>query len=145
MSVRPKHDVDQASAIPFRRKKDAIEFCLITSSNNGHWIFPKGMIDPGDTALETALKESEEEAGLIGEIIGEPLGEYTYNKWGQKLRVVAMLMEVTASQDDWQEDHVRNRCWVSLETALDRLQNTRLRALLVKAAETLGIETDESD
>jgi len=145
MGTRSKQEVDQASAIPFRRKKKAIEFCLITSSNNGHWIFPKGMIDPGDTAVETALKESEEEAGLIGDIVGDPLGEYSYTKWGQKLRVVAMLMEVTTSQDDWQEDHVRDRCWVSLHTALERLQNKRLRTLLLKAADTLGIETDASD
>jgi 8-oxo-dGTP pyrophosphatase MutT (NUDIX family) len=137
MTVEPRHELAQASAIPFRWKKNKLQFCLITSTNNGYWIFPKGMIDPGETPKETALKESEEEAGLIGEIVGEPLGNYTYSKWDQSLRVEVLLMHVHVSQDHWQEDTARDRCWVSLETALKRLQSKRLRSLLVKAAESL--------
>ena len=93
--------------------------------------------------METALKESEEEAGLIGEIVGDPVGEYTYSKWGQSLRVEVFLLQVHTSQDEWQEDTVRDRCWVSLEIAKERIQSKRLRVLLVKAASTL--DTDHTD
>ena len=55
---------DQASAVPFRRRGDELELCLITSSA-GRWIFPKGVIDPGQSPAEAALAERQlEELGV---------------------------------------------------------------------------------
>jgi len=50
--------IAQACVIPFRRDGDEIVFCLITSLKKKRWIFPKGIIDPGETPEETALKEA---------------------------------------------------------------------------------------
>ena len=52
----------QASVIPFQRRNGQIEFCLITTRKR-NWIFPKGIIDPGETMEQTAAKEALEEAG----------------------------------------------------------------------------------
>jgi diadenosine hexaphosphate hydrolase (ATP-forming) len=38
---------------------------LLIRRDNGEWMFPKGHIDPGEDALTTALREVEEEAGVI--------------------------------------------------------------------------------
>jgi len=54
--------IRQAAAIPL--KEDAV--CLITSSNGKRWVVPKGLIDPGHTAGESALVEAWEEADLVG-------------------------------------------------------------------------------
>ena len=103
---------DQASAIPFRRRDGDLEFCLITSMSKRQWCFPKGIIDPGETPAETALKEAAEEAGLRGCIVGDALGEYEYGKWGRVLRVVVLLMEVHHADDDWPEaEHRQRRGW----------------------------------
>jgi len=105
---------DQGAAIPFRRRSDGtLEFCIITSMRDGRWGFPKGMVDPGDTLEGTVLKESDEEAGLHGELVGEPLGEYTYVKHVQPLRVVVYLMQVTRAASTWDESGMRTRRWVS--------------------------------
>ena len=42
--------IHQASAVPFRRAGGRVEFCLVTSASSGQWVFPKGLIDPGETA-----------------------------------------------------------------------------------------------
>ena len=38
---------------------------LLLKHKSGSWVFPKGHIDPGETALEAALREVEEEAGVV--------------------------------------------------------------------------------
>ena len=129
--------IQQASAIPFRRQDDETQFCLITSIRKGNWGFPKGIIDPGETAEETALKEAEEEAGIHGRIIGAPLGSYDYAKWDTTLHVVVMLMEVTRTDAVWYEADVRERCWTSAEKARDLLSRGELIELLEKAVERI--------
>ena len=49
--------IRQSGAIPLRNGR----VCLITSSNGKRWVIPKGLIDPGHTAGETALQEAWEE------------------------------------------------------------------------------------
>ncbi len=121
---------DQAATIPFRRRKDgALEFCIITSLRDGRWGFPKGMVDPGDSLEETALKESDEEAGLHGNLVGEPLGEYTYVKHVQPLRVVVYLMEVSRAASTWDEAEVRTRRWVSADEVRTLVVHSEQRRL----------------
>ena len=127
---------DQASAVPYRFRGGEIEFCLITSSSKRRWCFPKGIIDPGETPAETALKEAEEEAGLHGEICGQPLGDYEYNKWGRSLSVVVMLMKVHEAADEWEESRLRDRRWVGLEEATQLLGRRRLQDFVLPSCRT---------
>src|SRR5262245_17445465 len=64
--------VRQAAAIPIR----AGQVCMVLSSNGRRWVVPKGCIEPGQTAGETALREAWEEAGLVGALRPEPVGSY---------------------------------------------------------------------
>jgi 8-oxo-dGTP pyrophosphatase MutT (NUDIX family) len=128
----------QACAVPYRAHASTVEFCLITSLSKGRWGFPKGMIDPGETFLETALKEAQEEAGLVGEIVGEPLGQYEYAKWGASLSVTVVLMRVTEVQDQWLEAALRQRAWCSADEARERIANLDQRRLLEVALQRLG-------
>jgi len=119
----------QASAVPFRRRRGRLEFCLITTSR-GNWIFPKGIVDPGETCEETALKEAFEEAGLHGQIIGEPLGSYELAKFGKVFEVVTVLMEVKRCDTVWMEQQMRQRRWVTAEEARVLLKHRHLCELL---------------
>lgn len=87
---------------------------MITSLRSGTWGFPKGMIDPGETPEETALKEAYEEAGLGGAIVGRSLGRYRYEKWGDTLDVEVFLMAVDTCDATWHEMDLRQRRWVAL-------------------------------
>ena len=107
----------QAAAIPYRWRNGTVEFCLITTINAGRWTVPKGFIDPGETAPETALKEAREEAGLHGRVVGEPVGYYDIIKVGVRYRVAAYLMSVDNVDDQWDEQDVRRRRWVRVRRA----------------------------
>lgn len=132
------HDpILQAAAVPYRMRDDQPEFCLVTSVARGNWIFPKGIIDPGETPEETALKEAAEEAGLHGVIEGKPLGEYDYRKWNARLVVTAMLMRVTAADDEWEESGLRQRCWCGVEKARSKINRGELLQLLDAAVDRL--------
>jgi 8-oxo-dGTP pyrophosphatase MutT (NUDIX family) len=43
----------------------------------GVWALPKGRIDPGETAAETAVRETREETGVSGRLV-EKLGDVRY-------------------------------------------------------------------
>jgi phosphohistidine phosphatase len=109
--------VDQAAAIPYRRTDDGIEICLITT-RSGRWGIPKGLVDPGETPQITALKEAEEEAGILGHLVGAAAGSYSYEKWDAELSVVVYLMQVERALDHWDEAEFRERKWVSPADAL---------------------------
>jgi 8-oxo-dGTP pyrophosphatase MutT (NUDIX family) len=118
--------VRQAAAIPVRDDR----VCLVTSSSGRRWVVPKGQIDPGHTAGEAALVEAWEEAGLVGALDPEPLGTYAYEKLGRELHVLVFRMTVTEVRDEWPERQLRARIWVTLEEALDRIEEPGLRDLL---------------
>ena len=134
--------LEQASAIPFRWNDDSLEFCLITSLRAHKWGFPKGLIDLGETYVDTARKEACEEAGLVGDIDPEPVGKYRYAKWGTRLDVTVVLMRVTSSQSEWDESELRERRWVTATKARKLLHRHQLRDLLDKAIRRLTQASD---
>ncbi len=121
--------VRQAAAIPIRNNK----VCLVTSSNGKRWVIPKGLIDPGSTAGETALNEAWEEAGLVGSLSSEPVGTYLYKKLGRTYHVIVFLMQVTRATAVWPERDLRRRIWIGVDSALEHIEDEGLRELIEAA------------
>ena len=122
--------VRQAGAIPVRDGR----ICLVTSSNGRRWVIPKGMIDPGHTAGEAALQEAWEEAGLTGGLHTEPVGSYLYEKQpGFVCHVTVFLMQVTEAYERWPESSFRQRRWVAVAEALERIEEPGLRDVIALA------------
>ena len=118
----PDGCIRQAAALPLRRGR----ICLITSRNGKRWVIPKGWIDPGQTAGETALQEAWEEAGLVGALEQEPIGSYLYEKEGQRFHVTVFVLKVTSVAQDWPERVFRERSWVSPVGFFDRIEDLGL-------------------
>jgi 8-oxo-dGTP pyrophosphatase MutT (NUDIX family) len=127
----------QAAAIAMRGDK----ICLVTSSNGKRWVIPKGLIEPGHTAAETALSEAWEEAGLVGVLWPEPIGSYLYNKLGRNYHVTVYVLRVTEAAEEWPERALRQRSWVDADQALEQLDDLGLRELVEQASR--GRETSE--
>lgn len=130
--------IPQAGAVPYRLRGECIEFCLITSLKKKRWIFPKGIVDPGETPQETALKEALEEAGLRGRIVGEPLGSYRDTKWGTPLDVTVWLMEVDHCDDHWHEHDLRERRWVEPALVAEMVSKKRLKRFANRAVRRIA-------
>lgn len=125
----PNHCLRQAAALAVREGR----VCLITSSSGRRWILPKGMVEPGQTEAEAAVSEAWEEAGIVGEVLREPLGSYRTVKWGQVCVVVVYGIVVGEAAKRWPEANRRQRRWVTPKRATARLDIPALQQILQDA------------
>ncbi|HMF12966.1 MAG TPA: NUDIX hydrolase [Gemmataceae bacterium] len=123
--------IPQAAAIPVLRGR----VCLVTSRSGKRWVIPKGIIDPGKTAAEIALQEAWEEAGLVGVLRPDPVGSYLYEKYGGTCHVAVFLMDVTDAAEQWPEQSFRQRVWLDVRQALQRIDEEGLRNIVRAALE----------
>jgi phosphohistidine phosphatase len=111
----------QAAVIPYRIREERVEIALVTSHGGRRWVVPKGSLDNGEEATDAAIRETEEEAGLIGELVEQSIGRYRYTKHNDRYHVDVFVMRVTAVLDSWVEAEHRDRRFMSVEDALTRL------------------------
>jgi len=104
--------------------------CMVTSRSGRRWVFPKGQIEPGQTPGEAALIEAWEEAGLVGTLDPEPVGSYIYEKEGATFHVLLFQMRVSEVREVWPERGFREREWVTVFEAINRVDEPSLRELL---------------
>ncbi len=119
------------------------EVCLI--GVNGSWSLPKGWVEPGETAVQTAVREISEEigipAGLLTVRAPLPASEYAFRREGRLVfkRVDHFLVEVPAGTGAVpQAEEVDEVAWVPLAEAASRVSYRDLRAALAEAARLLG-------
>jgi 8-oxo-dGTP pyrophosphatase MutT (NUDIX family) len=65
-----------------------------TGKPEGVWALPKGLIDPGETGAETAVREVAEETGMAGRL-EHKLGDvrYVYTRGGERIfKVVSFFL-----------------------------------------------------
>ncbi|MBT8486831.1 MAG: NUDIX hydrolase [Phycisphaerales bacterium] len=132
MSEVPPWFFRQAGVIPVRARGDDMEVALITSSGGKRWVIPKGVIDPGESARETAARETLEEAGVSGRLSPEPIGRYSYRKWGGTCEVDVFLLLVDDELATWMESGIRERRWLSPEAAARLVREPALKQLIAE-------------
>jgi 8-oxo-dGTP pyrophosphatase MutT (NUDIX family) len=103
---------------------DGVAHLLLTqrtdhlSSHSGQIAFPGGKIDEGETPIEAALREAQEEVGLEGaEVLGE-FGTYYSGSGYAVIPVVAVLDEVPELVCS--EEEVADAFWVPLSFLMDQ-------------------------
>ena len=108
---------------------------MTAKRNPKNWIFPKGHIEKGETPEQAALRETKEEAGVVGKLIG-PAGVLEYGFLGAKARVDYFLVQF--KKEAGPPEDGRQRTWCPLEDALQRLNYKNTRKLLRKAWKQLS-------
>ncbi len=129
MQERPNYYYHQSAVIPYQIDHGKIQILMITSRRKKRWVIPKGIIEPDLSPAESAAKEAFEEAGLNGQVSTLPIGTYEYEKWGGICSVQVFTMRVEKMWDEW-EENFRDREWVSLDTAISRVNEERLKQIL---------------
>jgi 8-oxo-dGTP pyrophosphatase MutT (NUDIX family) len=130
--------IRQSGAIVVRLDRNQPQVLLVTSKRDPRrWIFPKGHIEKGETAEAAALRETREEAGVVGKLLG-PAGVLEYRFMGVTARVDYFLASMTKEAGSPEDG--RKRVWCGLEEALERLRYKNTRKLLRKAWKLLADE-----
>lgn len=115
---------------------------LVTQhSQNHHWSFPKGLIDPGQTTEEAAIREVREEGGVEAEILDKVgYNKYVYTFEDEKIfKVVTyFLMKYVSGSPEDHDWEVSEAGWYTVEDALSQLTFSQDKALLKKAVELYG-------
>jgi 8-oxo-dGTP pyrophosphatase MutT (NUDIX family) len=128
--------IRQAGSIVVRLDRKEPEVLLVTAKRNSkNWIFPKGHIEKGETPEQAALRETKEEAGIVGKLIG-PAGVLEYGFIGAKARVEYFLVQF--KKEAGPPEDGRQRTWCRLEEALERLNYKNTRKLLRKSWKQLS-------
>lgn len=122
--------IRQSAVIPYRWRGGQLQVLLITRRSNGEWIVPKGSIEPDMTAYDSAAKEAEEEAGVLGRVGTQPIGSFEYEKWSGPCIVRVYDLEVRRELSDWPEKRDRTRRWVDAGEAPSLVRSERLGELI---------------
>jgi 8-oxo-dGTP pyrophosphatase MutT (NUDIX family) len=106
-----------AGCVVYRNDGERVRFLVISSSTGEHWVLPKGHIDPGEATETTALRELEEETGVIGEII-RPLSVQSFDMAGREVVIQYFLVRMT---DIKEAQENRKLLWEELKDAREKL------------------------
>ena len=129
--------IQQAGAVVFRNDGPEPLFLLVKARRDPNvWIFPKGHVEPGERAEETALREAQEEAGILGRIVA-PIGALEFEAFGRPLHVEYFLVEHTG-EASWSEG--RPLVWGAYDETRGRIQYENARELLKKAKAVLDAQ-----
>ena len=125
-------EFSHAGGLVVRNDTGVDRFLLVRSRDKRHWVLPKGHIDPGESAEQTAAREVREEAGVVAEIVSR-LGIDAYSLPHEEVRVLYFLMRFTG---DCQPDEDRELCWLAREEAIRTLHFPGSRDLVERACAT---------
>jgi 8-oxo-dGTP pyrophosphatase MutT (NUDIX family) len=107
----------QAAVVPFRIRHERVEIALVTTQSGKRWVVPKGSTNEGERSRDAAIRETVEEAGLIGDLERKPLGRYRFTRANDRYLVEVYLMRVTVVLDYWMEAGMRRRRWMTVDKA----------------------------
>ena len=119
-----------AGAVVFRKQGPQVLYLVVSSSDGRNWVLPKGHIDPGETPDTTALRELQEEAGVLGEIVA-PLSTHQFKKDNADARVQYFLVRETGSGEATEQRTLR---WEDEKAALQLLSFVEARVALLEGA-----------
>lgn len=131
-----------AGAIVYRHTAEGLRFLLITDAY-GHWTFPKGHLEAGETSTAAARREVAEETGVDGHL-GALIDtiHYTVTKRGQTFdkQVDWYLLETQSDQVILQaEEGISAFQWEATDEVAALLGYPQLRDVFAKARELLGV------
>jgi 8-oxo-dGTP pyrophosphatase MutT (NUDIX family) len=119
-----------AGAVVFRPSNDRTHYLVVSSSDGANWVLPKGHIDSPESPEAAALRELQEEAGVIGEIV-ERLSVQRFTKRNEAVAVQYFLVRELASTTPLEKRILR---WEDEQTAVQLLTFEEARAALREGA-----------
>ena len=125
-----------AGAIVFRREKKEIKYLLI-KYGWGHWEFPRGGIEKGESLKGTARREIKEETGIEDVKFIEGFKEWIkffFKLKGKNIMKIAtfLLAETKTKEVELSHEH-DDYLWLDYRNALEKLTFDNSKKVLEKA------------
>jgi bis(5'-nucleosidyl)-tetraphosphatase len=121
---------------------------LILNYSYGHWDFPKGNVEIGETEIDTIKREVMEETGIVDIKLIEGFRQQISYKYRKKSKlvhktVIYYLAETKSNKVVLSFEHV-NFAWLNFNSALDKLSFENSKKVLKNAKEFLSnnVKTD---
>ncbi|PRY16315.1 mutator protein MutT [Pontibacter ummariensis] len=141
----PTLDQVSSGGVAFRRSSSGIEVALISVGPKERWQLPKGLVDPGETPEQAAVREVREETGIDAELLDKlDTIEYWYvgNKGRRRVRfhkfVHFYLLRYEAGQIGQHNWEVNEAKWVEIGLAKDNLSFKGERLAVEKAEQLIN-------
>lgn len=106
---------------------------LLIQQKEGHWDFPKGHVEDGETEIETAIREVKEETNLDVEI--DENKRYTieyFTDKGAYKQVVLFIAKKIGGNEKYQESEIKAMKWLTFEDAIKTITYDNTRELFNK-------------
>lgn len=108
---------------------------LLVKHNKGHWDFPKGHVEEGETEEQTAIREVKEETNVNVQILSDKKYKINYiiTEKNVDKDVIFFLAEPLNLNQKPQLEEVSVSEWKKIEDALEIITYERSKDLLKKA------------
>lgn len=121
-------------AIVYRKHHGNTEILLIKHLNSGHWSFPKGHVEEGETEIETALREIKEETNI--DVMIDPTFRETVTYFPKKeTQKIVVYFIAKAKNYDFtpQESEISEIKWVDICYAASLLTYENDKTIVARA------------
>lgn len=106
---------------------------LLVQQTKGHWGFPKGHVEAGETEIETAIREVKEETNLDVEINENKRYSMEYiTDRGTLKKVVLFIAKKISGNEKYQESEIKSIKWLNYEDAIKTITYDNTRELFKK-------------
>ena len=113
---------------------------LLVKHNAGHWDFPKGHMEEGETEEQTAIREVKEETNI--DVIIPDINKKYVIHYSPKLGVVKEVVFFIASKKDGeekrQEKEIEKVDWIELNKAVELITYESSKKIMAKVIEDLN-------
>lgn len=110
---------------------------LLLHHTAGHWDFPKGTMEPGETKQQTAIRELYEETGLNADLDThfEAISDYFYTHYqhGVIPKTVYYFVGEAHTQEVLLSHEHTNYIWLPYDQALEKITHDRSKKILEEA------------
>lgn len=150
LNSRKNHDRTHAE-MKFNSIRDSLELCIQSSETrweNPEWEFPKGRMQPGETDIQCAIREFEEETHVSANNINiiynicpfEELYRGSNDKMYQITYYLAQLRNEEPNLSSFQEEEVSQMEWKDLDECLAAIRpcNKEKKDLIMSLEEILN-------
>lgn len=130
-------------AVVYIKESNLLKFLLI-KMNQGHWSFPKGHMEPGETELETALREIKEETNLDCFIDTDFREVITYSPYPNVIKdVVFFVGETFSPKLKVQTEELSQAAFFTEEEAFNLITFQTDKAIFELAVQYLKVHNKE--